>query len=166
MHHMTPARRLLMALAAATALNMPFGTIYAFSVFLKPMEAMLDIGRAEMVSVFALASVSLTVGMVLGPRLYHRVAPAWLLVLSGVGSAFGLLLTAVASTLAAFVIGYGLLFGLGAGLCFIVVQQGVNQTVTRQSGLINGYVVSLYPLFPAGRASDGLPRAPSGRQRA
>ena len=143
---MTPARRLLMALAAATALNLPFGTIYAFSVFLKPMEAMLGIGRAEMVSVFALASVSLTVGMVLGPRLYHRVAPAWLLVLSGVGSAFGLLLTAVASTLAAFVIGYGLLFGLGAGLCFIVVQQGVNQTVTRQSGLINGYVVSLYPL--------------------
>ncbi len=135
-----------MAIAAATALNLPFGTIYAFSVFLKPMEAMLGIGRAEMVSVFALASVSLTVGMILGPRLYHSVPPALLLVLSGVASAFGLGLTAVASSLTAFVLGYGVLFGFGAGICFIVLQQGVNQTITKMSGLINGYVVSLYPL--------------------
>lgn len=143
---MMPGRRLLMAMAAATALNLPFGTIYAFSVFLKPMEAMLGIGRAEMVSVFALASVSLTVGMILGPRLYHRVSPALLLVLSGAASAVGLGLTAIAGSLATFVVGYGVLFGLGAGICFIVLQQGVNQTVTRMSGLINGYVVSLYPL--------------------
>lgn len=145
-HRMTPARRTLCAIAAATALNLPFGTIYAFSVFLKPMEALLHIGRAEMVSVFALASISLTVGMVLGPRLYHRVPPILLLLLSGAASALGLVLTAQAGTFAVFVIGYGLLFGLGAGICFIVLQQGVNQTITGKSGLINGFVVSLYPM--------------------
>ncbi len=95
---------------------------------------------------FALASVSLTVGMVLGPRLYHRVPPALLLLLSGAASAFGLVLTALASSFAVFALGYGVLFGLGAGICFIVVQQGVNQTITKRSGLINGYVVSLYPM--------------------
>ncbi len=143
---MTPARRTFMAIAAATALNLPFGTIYAFSVFLKPMEAMLGIGRAEMVSVFGLASVSLTAGMVLGPRLYHRVPPVLLLLLSGAASVAGLLLTSRAGSFAAFALGYGVLFGLGAGICFIVVQQGVNQTITKMSGLINGYVVSLYPM--------------------
>lgn len=143
---MRPARRTLCAIAAATALNLPFGTIYAFSVFLKSMEALLGIGRAEMVSVFALASISLTAGMVVGPRLYHRVPPALLLALSGAASAIGLLLTAHATTFAMFVIGYGLLFGLGAGICFIVLQQGVNQALTRMSGLVNGYVVGLYPL--------------------
>lgn len=139
-------RRLLVAMAAVTLLNLPFGTIYAFSVFLKPMEAMLGIGRAEMVSVFALASISLTVGMNLGPRLYHSVSPVTLLALSGAASAAGLVMTAVAASFAAFVIGYGLLFGLGAGVSFIVLQQGANQVVTRMSGLVNGYVVSLYPL--------------------
>lgn len=135
-----------MAIAAATVLNLPFGTLYAFSVFLKPMESMLAIGRAEMVSVFALASVSLTVGMNVGPRLYNSVPPALLLILSGAASAAGLGLTALASGLAAFVLGYGVLFGLGAGICFIVLQQGVNQSAARMSGLVNGYVVSLFPL--------------------
>jgi hypothetical protein len=52
---------------------------------------------------------------------------------------------ALASTFAIFVVGYGLLFGLGAGISFIVLQHGVNQTITGKSGLINGFVVSLYP---------------------
>jgi OFA family oxalate/formate antiporter-like MFS transporter len=43
-------------------------------------------------------------------------------------------------------VGYGLLFGLGGGIGFIVVQQGVNQTVRSGGGLVNGYVVGLYPL--------------------
>ena len=63
------------AIAAATALNLPFGTIYAFSVFLRPMEAMLGIGRAEMTVVFGMATISLTVGMNLAPLLYRLVPP-------------------------------------------------------------------------------------------
>jgi MFS family permease len=38
------------------------------------------------------------------------------------------------------------LFGVGAGVGYILVQQGVNQTVSSRTGLANGYVVSLYPL--------------------
>ena len=30
------------ALVAATALNLPFGTLYAFSIFLKPIEALMQ----------------------------------------------------------------------------------------------------------------------------
>jgi hypothetical protein len=49
-------------------MNLPFGTIYAFSVFL-PMEALPGIGRAQMSLVSALATITLTVGMNLAPRL-------------------------------------------------------------------------------------------------
>lgn len=143
---MTPARRSATALLAATIVDLPFGTIYAFSVFLKPMEALLGATRAEMTFVFGLATVTLTAGMNFAPRLYHRFAPAPLAIVCGLASAAGLWLAASATSFTAFLLGYGVLFGPGAGVLFIVAQQAVNQTVTTRRGLANGYVVSLYPL--------------------
>ncbi|MFN0161514.1 MAG: nitrate/nitrite transporter [Burkholderiales bacterium] len=133
-------------LVAATLYNLPFGTIYAFSVFLKPMESLLSLTRAQMTLVFALATISVTVGMIVAPRLYRSLAPAPILIVAGLTSAAGLLLTAQAEGMAHFALGYGLLFGLGGGVGFIVMQQATNQIATRMSGLINGYIVSLYPL--------------------
>lgn len=146
MTRLTPGQRSAAALAAAGVLNLPFGTLYAFSVFLQPLEAQLAVGRAELSLVFALATITLTLGMLLGPRLYGTIAPPLLAVACGVCSAAGLLLSASANSLTQFALGYGVLFGLGAGVAFILVQQGVNQTVRGRSGLANGYVVSLYPL--------------------
>jgi len=142
----TPGSRTAAAIAAATALNLPFGTLYAFSVFLKPIERLLDVGRAEMSLVFAAATITLTVGMNLAPRFYRKI-PSWVIALGCAAcSAAGLFLAASADSFAQFALGYGVLFGLGAGVGFILVQQGVNQTVSSSSGLANGYVVSLYPL--------------------
>jgi MFS family permease len=133
-------------MAAATILNLPFGTIYAFSVFLKPMETMLGIGRAQMALVFSVASICLTLGMLAGPVLYRRFAPVGLLLCAGLCSAVGLLVAASATGIGQLMLGYGLLFGLGGGVAFVMMQQGLNQTVETMSGLANGYVVSLYPL--------------------
>ena len=133
-------------LLAATVVNLPFGTLYAFSVFLKPMEALLGATRAEMSFVFGLATVTLTLGMNFAPQLYRRLSPAWLAVACGLSSGAGLWLAASASSFTQFALGYGVLFGPGAGVLFIVGQQAVNQTVGGSRGLANGYVVSLYPL--------------------
>ena len=38
-----------------------------------------------------------------------------------------------------------MLFGLGGGAAYILVQQMVNLAVTRRQGLVNGYIVSLLP---------------------
>jgi MFS family permease len=133
-------------MAAATLLNLPFGTIYAFRVFLKPMETMLGIGRAQMALVFSVASICLTLGMLAGPVLYRRFAPVGLLLCAGLCSAVGLLVAASATGIGQLMLGYGLLFGLGGGVAFVMMQQGLNQTVEAMSGLANGYVVSLYPL--------------------
>lgn len=127
-------------------MNLPFGTIYAFSVFLKPMEAMLGIGRAEMTIIFGMAACSLTVGMIIAPYLYRALSPFLLTLLSGLGSAIGLGLTARADGFMDLALGYGVLFGIGGGVGFILVQQGVNQTVRSHTGLVNGYVIGLYPL--------------------
>lgn len=143
---LTARQRSACAMAAATILNLPFGTIYAFSVFLKPMETMLGIGRAQMALVFSVASICLTLGMLAGPVLYRRFAPVGLLLCAGLCSAVGLLVAASATGIGQLMLGYGLLFGLGGGVAFVMMQQGLNQTVETMSGLANGYVVSLYPL--------------------
>jgi MFS family permease len=143
---LSPASRSAAALVAAGAVNLPFGTLYAFSVFLKPMEALLGATRAEMSFVFALATVTLTVGMNVASQLYRRMSAAWLALLCGAASAAGLFLAASAQSFAQFALGYGVLFGPGAGVLYIVSQQAVNQSVTARRGLANGYVVSCYPL--------------------
>jgi MFS family permease len=135
-----------LVLGAATVVNLPFGTVYAFSVFLKPMEALLGIGRAEMAIVFSMASIFLTIGMLIGPALYRRFAPVPLLLVCGVLSASGLLICAAAQGIEHLLLGYGVLFGLGGGVVFVMMQQGLNQTISPMSGLANGYVVSLYPM--------------------
>ena len=144
--HLNSGQRSVAALVAATVVNLPFGTLYAFSVFLKPMEALLGTTRAEMSFVFGLATVTLTMGMNFAPQLYRRLSPASLAVACGLSSGAGLWLSASASSFVQFALGYGVLFGPGAGVLFIVSQQAVNQTVGKARGLANGYVVSLYPL--------------------
>lgn len=132
-------------IAAATALNLPIGALYAFSVFIQPLEALLGLSRADLALVFAVAAAAFGVGMMAAPALY-RIAPAPWLVLACAGSgALGIALAASARGLLALAVGYGGLFGLGGGAAYILVQQMVNLTVISRRGLVNGYMVSLLP---------------------
>jgi MFS transporter, OFA family, oxalate/formate antiporter len=143
-----PARteRFWAALLAATLMNLPLGSVYAFSVLLRPIEQELAIPRSALSLVFGLATVGFTVGSV-GAAFLYRVAPAPILVLvSALVAAGGLLTAATASGLAQLLLGYGVVFGTGGGVTYILLQQGVNMLVRRRQGLVNGYIVSLYPM--------------------
>jgi OFA family oxalate/formate antiporter-like MFS transporter len=132
-------------IAAATALNTPMGALYAFSVFIQPLEALLGLSRADLALVFAVAAAAFGVGMMAAPGLY-RIAPApWLVLGCASAGALGIALAATAQGLLALAVGYGGLFGLGGGAAYILVQQMVNLTVTSRRGLVNGYMVSLLP---------------------
>jgi MFS transporter, OFA family, oxalate/formate antiporter len=131
--------------AAATALNAPLGSLYAFSVFLKPLETLLGLSRAELALVFALASAGFGVGMNLAPHVYRLASTPILLLACAAASTMGIALAATAGGLAQLAAGYGVLFGVGGGAGYILVQQTVNLAVTRRQGLVNGYIVSLYP---------------------
>lgn len=133
------------AVAAATALNLPLGSIYAFSVFLKPIEQDLGTSRAALSFVFGLATICYVVGMNLAPALFGRV-PAWLLLaLSTLACGAGIGLSAAANGLPALLMGYGVLFGLGGGAAYIVLLQSANVLMRQRKGLLNGYIVGLYP---------------------
>jgi len=133
------------AVAAATAFNAPIGSLYAFSVFLKPLEALLGLSRADLALVFALASAGFGAGMNLAAKAFDVASPPLLVLACTAASTLGVALAATAGGLAQLAIGYGLLFGAGGGAGYILVQQAVNLSVTGRHGLVNGYLVSLYP---------------------
>ena len=133
------------AIGAATALNLPLGSLYAFSVFLRPLEALLGVGRAELALVFALAAAGFGAGMNLAPGVYGGASTPVLGRASAAVSAAGIALAATAGGLVQLALGYGVLFGVGGGVGYILVQQAVNLAVKSRHGLANGYVVSLYP---------------------
>jgi OFA family oxalate/formate antiporter-like MFS transporter len=140
------AERLWAALLAATLMNLPLGSVYAFSVLLRPIEQELAIPRSGLSLVFGLATAGFTVGSV-GASFLYRLASAPILVLaSALFAAGGIALAATAQGLVQLLLGYGLVFGTGGGMAYILLQQGVNMMVRRRQGLVNGYIVSLYPM--------------------
>ncbi|MGQ0582644.1 MAG: MFS transporter [Reyranella sp.] len=140
------AERLWAALLAATLMNLPLGSVYSFSVLLRPIEQELAIPRSALSLVFGLCTAGFTVGSV-GAAFLYRVAPAPILVLaSAFFAAGGIVMAATATGLTQLLLGYGIVFGTGGGVAYLLLQQGVNMMVRRRQGLVNGYIVSLYPM--------------------
>ncbi len=133
------------AIAAVTVVNLPLGSIYAFSVFLKPIEATLGLPRSALSLVFGLASIGFTAGMLVAPYLYGLCSAPMLLMMCSIMAAVGIALAASADGLPMLLFGYGVLFGVGGGAAYIIAQQSVNLLITGRRGLVNGYIVGLYP---------------------
>ena len=134
------------AIAAATVLTLPLGSIYAFSVFLKPIEAGLSLSRSALSLVFGMATVGFTAGMNIAPMVYRLASPAVLIVISTLIAATGIAMAAWAGGLVTLLLGYGVVFGIAGGVIFNLLQQAVNLLVRSRIGLLNGYILGLYPM--------------------
>jgi len=86
-------------LAASTALNAPIGSLYAFSVFLQPLEALLGLTRADLALVFAVAAGAFGVGMMIAPGLYGIARTPLLVTACALANTLGLALAATAGGL-------------------------------------------------------------------
>ncbi|TAJ25517.1 MAG: MFS transporter, partial [Reyranella sp.] len=130
----------------ATLLNLPLGSVYSFSVLLRPLEQDLGISRSALSLVFGVATVGFTIGSVGAPFVY-RLAPLPILVAASAAlAAIGVVTAATATGLWQLLLGYGVVFGTGGGAAYLLMQQGVNMLVRSRRGLVNGYIVSLYPM--------------------
>src|SRR5258707_3987406 len=93
------AERFWAALLAATLMNLPLGSVYAFSVLLRPIEQELAIPRSALSLVFGLATGGFTVGSVGAAFLYQVDARPILVLASALVAAGGIALAATASGL-------------------------------------------------------------------
>lgn len=141
-----PAGHFWAALVAATLMNLPLGSVYSFSVLLRPLEQELGVSRSALSLVFGVATVGFTIGSVGAPFVYRLASLPVLVFASALLAALGVIAAATANGLWQLLLGYGVVFGTGGGAAYLLLQQGVNMLVRSRRGLVNGYIVSLYPM--------------------
>ena len=164
--HSRPAKGALV-LWAGMALAFVLGSVHAFSVLLTPLEARFGASRGEVSFSYSLALVAITLGVLVGHRVYARLSPLGLAALVCLIAGAGALLAGQAPTLAVFWLGFGVLYGGANGLGYGYALQVAAQANSRRAGFAMGAVTACYALgaalFPVvlvrALASGGLPWA-------
>ena len=134
-------------LAAAVLIMLSLGTLYAWSLFLAPLEAALSLGRGPVSSIFGLATVSFAAALLFMPLAYRYVSASSIALLAGWLAAAGLALSALApGGLLAVQSGYGVAFGLANGIGYGLALQVANDALPRRRGLATGIVVAAYAM--------------------
>jgi MFS family permease len=140
------ARHPWRVLLAALPLMVLLGSLYAWSLFLGPLEAALGAGRAAVSSVFALATIAFAVSMVVAPALFHRLPASRVASAACLLAAAGLALGGLHRSLIGVQLGSGVLFGVASGIGYGLALQLVNDAFPRRRGLATGAVVAAYAL--------------------
>ncbi|MBM3488889.1 MAG: OFA family MFS transporter, partial [Alphaproteobacteria bacterium] len=130
------------AIAAALLFNPMLGSLYCWSLFVAPLETRLALPRADVSLIFSIAVLAFTAGTLLSPRLYRLLPPAGLLLAVATGIAAGLALAGLSSTWWTLALGYGGLFGGGAGLAYSITLQVMALALPERRGLAAGLGVS------------------------
>ena len=90
-----PGRNEVFIVAAASLLSAVLGSVHAFSVFIDPLEAQFSAARSAVSLTYSGALVSLTLAVLLGPRVYARWPAAWFL---AAASALAMILVSLVTT--------------------------------------------------------------------
>ena len=157
-------------LFAGALLALVFGSVHAFSVFLEPLERQLAQSRATVSLTYALALVFLTIGVLVGHRLYALLRPPLFVAAVCLLAAAGAAVAAGAGGLLGLWLGYSLIFGWANGLAYGYALQISAQAVPRRTGAAMALITAAYGLgaalapaaFAAALAWGGFPAAMLG----
>ena len=118
------------------------GSVHAFSVFLAPLESLLDLPRSEVSLIYSFALVSITLSVTFGYRIYACLQ-AWCLVLiCALFAAGGLLLAAAALNWWMLFVGYSLAFGISNGVGYGFCLQLAGRAMPARRGIAMGAVTA------------------------
>jgi OFA family oxalate/formate antiporter-like MFS transporter len=138
--------RHILALGAGVLMNMAFGSLYAWSVFIPSLEQEFTILRADVSVVFSLAVISFTAGNFFVPFFFGRLPTALLPLLSAGLAGAGLALAGMGSGYQTIIVGFGALFGFGCGIAYNTSLQTAQFALPNKPGLANGIVISSFAL--------------------
>ena len=109
-------------LAAGVLINLSIGILYAWSVFVAPLEAELRADRATVSGAQSLCLFTATIGCFVMHRLLHWFTLAQLTLVTGAVTAVGLALVGFGESVAALYVGYGVLYGFAAGILYFIAM--------------------------------------------
>lgn len=129
-------------LLGAILIQLALGSLYSWgtlTVFLSPF---LGVEPAVSVYTFGIAIIAFAITMTQAGALVKKVGPQKTVLIGGIVIAIGVFASAAMSNLVGIMITYGLLFGLGIGIAYVVPIAVANRWFPDKKGLITGLAVA------------------------
>src|ERR1700730_12254297 len=131
-------------LLGAIMMTLALGTLYAWSVFVAPLEREFGWKRAQTSAVFTLAAVMFAASLLLAGRLQDRFGPFWISVTGSVLISLSFLLFSYTSSLYFLYFFYGVLGGIGNGFGYGTVVPVMAKWFPDRMGLAIGLALAGY----------------------
>ena len=131
-------------LAGGLLMTLALGTLYAWSIFVAPLEREFGWRRAQTSTVFTIAVVMFAVSFVLAGRLQDRFGPFWMAITGGVLVSLGFFLCAYTTSLGYLFFCYGVLGGVGNGFGYATVVPVMSKWFPDKRGLAIGLALAGY----------------------
>ena len=125
-------------------MTLALGTLYAWSVFVAPLENEFGWKRAQTSTVFTIAVVMFATSFVLAGRLQDRFGPFWISITGGALVSLGFFLCAYTSSLHYLFLCYGVLGAIGNGFGFATVVPVMAKWFPDRRGLAIGLALAGY----------------------
>jgi OFA family oxalate/formate antiporter-like MFS transporter len=129
-------------LAGGLSMNLALGTLYAWSVFVAPLEKEFGWSRAQTSTVFTFAAVMFAAALLVGGRLQDRFGPFWVSLAGSILITMSFLLFSRTSSLYYLYIVYGVLGGVGTGFGYGTVVPVMAKWFPDRMGLAIGLALA------------------------
>ena len=125
-------------------MNLALGSLYAWSVFVAPLEKEFGWKRADTSQVFTWAVVVFAISFILAGRLQDKLGPFWVSITGGLLVSVGFFLCAFTSSLTYLIVCFGLLGGIGNGFGYATPIPVMAKWFPDRRGLAVGLAVAGY----------------------
>ena len=126
------------------SMNLALGTVYAWSVFVAPLEKEFGWKRADTSMIFTIAVFVFGLAFILAGRLQDKKGPFWISVTGGVLVSVGFFLSAWTTTLAWVFFWFGAIGGIGNGFGYATPIPVMAKWFPDKRGLAVGLAVAGY----------------------
>jgi len=125
-------------------MNLALGTLYAWSVFVAPLEKEFHWKRADTSTIFTIAVVVFALTFIVAGRLQDKLGPFWISLTGGVLVSIGFFLCSYTSSLMYLFICFGVIGGLGNGFGYSTPIPVMSKWFPDKRGLAVGLAVGGY----------------------
>jgi OFA family oxalate/formate antiporter-like MFS transporter len=125
-------------------MNLALGSLYAWSVFVAPLEKEFGWKRADTSVVFTWAVVVFAISFILAGRLQDKLGPFWVSITGGLLVSLGFFLCAFTSSLTYLIVCFGVLGGIGNGFGYATPIPVMAKWFPDRRGLAVGLAVAGY----------------------
>src|SRR5713226_4468086 len=126
------------------SMNLALGSLYAWSVFVAPLEKEFGWKRADTSSVFGWAVIVFAISFIFAGRLQDKFGPFWVSVTGGLLVSMGFFLCAYTASLNYLIICFGVLGGIGNGFGYATPIPVMAKWFPDRRGLAVGLAVAGY----------------------